>query len=148
MVPYSLNFRCLLEFRIQPGNPDVTLALKARQPEIFPFINQAMSRILSWKKMFKKVLSYTFLSTLSWTPVQLSSQNWTHNCFFIVYLYNKSREINKLLTAGLFLRIRQFLRLGRVMPCSKALITLILDIYYAILEMASNPRNLQLINRK
>jgi len=38
---------CLLEFRIQPGNGDVTLALKARQPEIFPLINQAMSRILS-----------------------------------------------------------------------------------------------------
>jgi len=37
---------CLLEFRIQPGSPDVVLALKARQPEIFPFINTAMSRIL------------------------------------------------------------------------------------------------------
>jgi hypothetical protein len=37
---------CLLEFRIQPGSPDVVLALKARQPEIFAFVNSAMSRIL------------------------------------------------------------------------------------------------------
>jgi len=37
---------CLLELRIQPGSPDVVLALKARQSEIFPYMHKAIARIL------------------------------------------------------------------------------------------------------
>ena len=78
--------RCLLEFRIQPGNGDVTLALKARQPEIFPLINQAMSRILSWILTHTHMLSFD-VSLLPFCRAINFLVKIEHS-FFIVFIIN------------------------------------------------------------
>ena len=78
--------RCLLEFRIQPGNGDVTLALKARQPEIFPLINQAMSRILSWILTHTYMLSFD-VSLLPFCRAINFLVKIEHS-FFIVFIIN------------------------------------------------------------